>query len=537
MCAVPDNAVTDAVQTIEHALNAKLDGSPALFNALIIRLSKNNHESISQLLQALSGYAVTLSDGNDKRSASLRLLVDAALRFDFVSHADNEDALSAMHFFILNLISASSKYVEPVILIITTIISKTGQAAEGQLHSRLHSFLRKLLDVYPRCSGLLVRIVKSNFPHHVRPVEELQAYTRFLLGMAEYFENTLHRARLIDLIVEKMAIVDAYVPVEPVVGESIDSETSADMTEHGQEKVVEVNPTMQKMDVLLLEVCEFINRVSKDTTQNLFPEVFEAFVRAHKTRVVPMHRARFVPFSVYYAACCAGEGPVRWLVESLRQYFFDERLSKASRVSFVQHSAALVCRIRYFDSADALAWLNSLVSWLHSYLDFVETARAARRPTADADQHRLFYGAVAAVMYVTCYRRDALASSSDHPGNVIGRMRILRLLRSRLNPLKILPADLTQKFASVICEDGAFNLNEVFRKSSRQSIATKTCFNNLNYIHPFFPLEPPALPSFGTHLMQFYRQNPETTVLKMSDQKGEPSEAYVEEGLRNMVVV
>ena len=446
-----------------------------------------------------------LTDHQHPNCHNLKVLIDASLRFNYVLHCENEKALAAMQFFLLNLVSASSCYVEPVMVIISRTISKIELDKCEKVHEHFHRILQQLLVMYPRCAALMARTIKSNYPHHVRPVAEIQAYSRFLLQITTYMQNHVHRNRLIDLFIEKIATVDVHIPSEKTL-----QETSKGADEGKEVEVNSIDPMLQKMDVLIEEACKFLTHASKTMNPVLFTHTIVTFVQAYKMTVLPVQRIRFAPFVVLFAACCAGTNSVEWLIENLRECFFDETYSKSTRILFIQHSAALICRTRCYADQGVVHWLSSLVSWLHSYLDFADLRKREKRLRADVDRHLLFYGALSAVMRVVHFRRDALRSQFASAADVIARMRVNRLLRSRLNPLRILPAALTKKFVTVIGEEGNIHLDEVYQRSMRQSVPDRTCFNRPNHLAVKFPLEDPAFPSFDTYFKSVYRECPET---------------------------
>lgn len=429
-------------------------------------LRGTNPAAITPILTGLTYLAAHLHSQSGT-TADLISLIDAALTIDIQPCADKNPCLrTALHAFLLNLISADAAYVEPVINKFAARVFLTSVQHRARLEPVVYDILHVVLDTHPAAASLLSRIIRMRYPHPIRAAEEHVAYINAILHVARACHSPSVTRSVIATIFEKLGAIEALVP--------------SDVTDC---EGAMLRPEAEKMQLVLMELIRHVDIVYKEDAEYL-RSCFEPFFAAYESYIVPIESTRFTPYVMIYAAEKGGEALVHDLSERLRQSFFDPSMSHRLREKFLEHSSVVIMRSASVSSASALAWLKQLASWLNAYVDDVSRNGGGE---VDTDVHRLFYSGSASLMTTCCRRRDAVASNA----NVIPQMRLYRIVGSAMKPMLVVPRGVVDDFVKVVADCCGMDFNEIEDQNEGRFRPSRTRYGSRNEF--FYKLRCPDL--------------------------------------------
>lgn len=533
---------------IRTALAEKQEGSPLEFHRLQHALAGGDPADVAELLTGLTHFSALIShDASDESlAADLRVLVHAALEVDLLvcaapsftlsSRAQEDDAtaetitesdsaayptLNAFRLFVMNLVSADAAFVEPVLVMFAKRAFTLPLVKREPAVRHVYAVISMILSTHPRSSALLARIATEKYPHPVRPEPEHCAYARSVLHVARECHSQALRGDLISTVIEKVVAVEALVPRElfaepademppppPRVNfEAGAEEPDSDACEGGH--LIPLVKEAEKIDSMLSELCLYIDLAYADTPTELIQKHFDPLFTAFERFVLPVQGARFAPFVLLYAASVGGAAVVLDVVERLRQSFFDPSKPEGLRVHHLQYSSAMVICADLVSANDVVAWMSPVAQWLNNYID----AHDRRAPLytendIDTDVHNLFYTAACALMITVCRRTDAFDGGSCADQDAIARMRLFRIMSSKMNPMLVISKPIVDEFADVVLECDGMDLSEILEENKFRFIPSLTRFGARNRFTYSTPMEPLALPRTKRYVQRFMRVEP-----------------------------
>jgi RNA polymerase I specific transcription initiation factor RRN3 len=474
---------------------------------------------------SVNGDSVTASDGT----------CDAALD---TTSAVSTVLLDAYRDFLFNTASADSGFVEDLLSAFARLHFRLPFPAFASLVNCIHDVVPTILDTYPSAEAALIRVVAEKYPHPVRPEDEHQNYVRAVLMIASCATSPSLAASLISIVVERIAIIDASVPeqvgqfvldsraLSPVSLTSQDSNLKVldkthlpepcpgifaavenDATSAGAEEIVGfenpsgefvLDPGALKMDLVSSEFLEF----SKLWLRGDFGDAevsrrLEAVSRAIERFVLPA-QSTYAPFLLLHAASIAGKHHLNSLAERFRVSFFDPKLSRRVRISYLYCSSSLISRASVNTAADLISWVSKVANWLHSYIDRHDSLNT----TLDTDVNDVFYAGIFAIMSAICNRPSVFDPYAGGDRELADGLRFRRLMLSRMNPLLVMPSDLVSKFCSLVQERCGMDLGDVQLANRNRSMPSRTRYGSQNRFHGSLPMMTCALPQISRHLQQ-----------------------------------
>lgn len=411
--------------------------------------------------------------------------------------------------FLRNTVSADSAFVEDVLNASARLLFRLPLPAFDNVVAVAHDVIPRVLAMYSHAEMMCIRIFADRYPHPVRPAGEHQMYARAVLSVALYAPTSSLASDLISVVVEKLAIIDAMVP--DVIWEAVSADISRETLQSGYpgdlaiaDEDRKLVPEAEKMDMVLVEFCSFADALSV-ASERVSKRCLKAIIASVERFVLPTHRARHAPMILLYSACAVSRGAAWQVSERLRVSFFDPTIPNRLRVSYLQYSAAMVCRASVISAADAFTWLQRLATWLHSYIDDRQDDEWV---AVDVDVHELFYAGIFALMSVVTTRLDvfgAHAESSLGCNDVANNLRFLRIMVSDLNPLLVMPEKLVAAFCKAVEDHGDMRFDEVLEENRRKVLPSRTRFGNKNRFSSFMPLEECVLPAMKAVVKPYYR--------------------------------
>lgn len=488
-------------EVITNALSSHAAGNSLELHRLH-HVFANGASSVASLLHALTHLTVRLHAGDDS-STALRSLIDAALAVNLQSALENaasvgsksedltscneatpddqKDPLSAFASFVINLISIDATYLEPLLNLLVLQLFRIPIEQSAKFEPLIERIVNAAVNTHARATYLLTDAISRRYPHPVRPAAEHIAFSRAVLFVARAVPSAPIVRSIMNSLFERLSAIEANVPGDVRDFKLLDGKQTG--LDSACPSIVDDDllcPDALKLQAIMVEIVRHFD-LAHEHSLHVFRAVhLDALFHAYDTYVVPVHRTRFTPYILVYAASLAGRSCVFDVTERLRQAFFDSTQGVRLRGYVLEHSAVMVCRAKDISISEALSWLARLTSWLHAYID--AASASPLHTIVDVDVHRLFYSACATFMATLARRTDIFerASSSE----ALARMRISRILHSTLAPTLVLPSDVVVNFLDALNRLNSGNDVDLSRVHERSFAPTRTQYgapNRLSY--------------------------------------------------------
>lgn len=431
------------------------------------RLVDEDNEDRLTLLEELSVLVVTVG----LEDSSVEELVSQALRIPIEQIVISAPFLDTFEKLVLNLASSHAAYVEPCLYALSNSFILDPEEHETA-RNRILGWILQILDLHLTVERPYMLWIAKKFPHHRKRAVELRAYSRSILRIVELTSSHFLTERILNLMVLKVTAVDAEA-----------SSAFEELNESYHEMLGE------KMDLMLSEFLIFTQRniIDEEPRSRM---IFDHLVSSFERIVLPVDRPHSAPY-ILFLACACGHGYLKVMDERLRATFFDAEIPEAIRCSALLYSAGLVGRLKQADEMLILRWITSIVSFLHSYVDACEDEVTS---TIDADTHHLFYVAFGALMFMLISRVKLLLSTRSTNVETIRQMRLVRLIRSSLNPLRLQHDALTEAFTHAMFSSDILDCTDVLTRNKNVILTTRAKFGRRNALKLDFPFENCSLP-------------------------------------------
>lgn len=373
------------------------------------------------------------------------------------------ELIQAFCCFVLNLVSADAKFVEPALVSLTR---RSFTHSSPEVREAAVNLVPQLLRMYPAASEVAGVVFKDKFPHHVRATHELSNYIGCLLSVFEKCDSSILREAIIHSVIEKFVALQASVPANIYAKEDepeFDSPTRVVTFDLPEES--KFCPEVLKMDALMNEMFEFIDRVRTPLGEN-FPEiVIEPLLTAFDRFVAPVYGGRFVPYILMHGLASSDASIVERVVNRLSVLFFDTTMSQDVRLFYLSFAAALVVRVPSLTPYFVFSWLKRVCQWLNHQVQL----------NPEVGSNHIFSVATSYVVSVIIGRSGAL---SENDG--LAQLRITRVLA-----VARLPARLRKAFCTVAARIGGVDMRSV-------AVASRSNGKRRRYVE--YLLQPAELP-------------------------------------------
>jgi len=503
--------VTDYELTIHvrNALKAVLKGETEEYDQLIgnmhhnVRLGPDEVAMLVTILRALSG-AVSYIDIVHHRS-----LLSSLCGMSFWNYGP--DVMDALMVLVVTLATSNGKYVDlcldmlvsnfiPPYNFLEILKQPRGLAKKDQVLVRVHSALKGIADLVPLAPSRLEQIVRERVPNVYAKEAQIVVYVENMLmlecgDMGEFVGNSMIFElvnRLVDLDVEigwdevmlddpnskgifEMELEDMARPVD-------ESEMDMDVPqiEYTGRKVLWGNVVAQKLDTLMdltfdhLQSCFRNGRLDK---------VFEALLQSFQSTVLNAYKSKFAQFVMFYACSLDPEDCGTQFVSRLLEIFKSTVYPQDWRMSAVAYLASYLSRAKFLSTSYVTIILESLVDWCYKY-------SKNQSGEINLKNHRVFYAACQAGMYVLCFRMRSILATPRLKSQLVN-MPLEQIFKHPLNPLEVCLPLIVEEFLRqakaghlFTVSNGTFVFDHLFESDLSRA------FGGFQRLDVFFPFDP-----------------------------------------------
>lgn len=442
----------------------------------------------------------------------------------------------------------------------TSIVSKlVAEFAQPQTPIR-HSLLEHVVGLVPTARQVVAESLHASFPHKSEPARRILRYTQNMLQVVEYVPEV--QASAWRLITEKLIELDAELQVEldedeeeeelessedededrpketvfeytSDSDEDVDADNAMDIDDAAQTQLAKVP---QKLDKLLVHLLDYIT--TRLTAVSDDPQATGSFyaLQQHlfQTHILSTYQTKSVQYLVFSAAHTDPaymDAFLALLVETV----LSPTAQSDTRVKAAQYVASFVARARGIHPDQLRAVVSMLGDWLTRYVQEreLEVTTHANLGLGMA-RFRVFYAVAQALMYIFCFRRHQLKSSSltdsnnnndiiimgdndiDSGSAWVGELDELfrRLIVTKFNPLRYCQRTIVAMFAQLAQRDNLVYCYTVMEQNrlafgpsalaSPAAVASTQAHQASGMLDSFFPFDPLVLPATRRRVAPLY---------------------------------
>ena len=294
---------------------------------------------------------------------------------------------------------------------------------------------------------MLQQVILQRMPHKHMGKEVHQQYLHNTFRVAELPQAGAIREGLLLGIIGRLLEVDVEIKYEDLddlddFGEEDDGDALFDFEDASRATPSGSSPhighmrpldeTADKLDGMMDIVFAHLGR---RISAGDFDNTLQTLLRALQTSLLQTYKSKFTQFLIFYV-CSRDEkqSAAAGLCDVLYERLSNVAHPPILRVAAASYMASFLARASFLSSAFLMQRLLQLSTWATAFLDRHEEAVASG---SDAKQPQDVFDAVCqGVLYVLCYRMDAMADGGAAPLAQLRSLPLDRLLNHALQPLR-----------------------------------------------------------------------------------------------------
>lgn len=399
--------------------------------------------------------------------------------------------------FLVSLTSAQSKYVPAVLERLVAHFGKLPASmgrlpdeetvSRSQMFIRLHLAIRTVVKSVPSASGVLAKVVRTEFPTDLDTTRSYIQYQKHLLRTAGYTPPL--KAEILALITQRLVGVDVQIQQDledleeeaeerllqrpsskdrDHAGEDSDDSdmesvsSSEETSTEEEQRLKEVRLKVAKMDGTLDLLFDYYAPLIQDGSK---PEFNDAYLQllSHFTTFILPNRTRHAQFLLFHFAQTSEEHTALFNHRCCQLAFVNG--APTQRITAIAYLSSFIARGHHISA-------HSVREVVEALRDFLDAVRIRAEPDCrgpDRRAYSIYYAVAQAILYIFCFRWRDLVTGSAHPeldgddfdeDDVLAENRDLewlpglkesltRNIFSRLNPLKVCSPAIVAEFANI----------------------------------------------------------------------------------------
>jgi len=357
--------------------------------------------------------------------------------------------------------------------------------------AHIHNALRGIIAIAPLSSTYFAEAVKSYFPYTGKSLFILETYIVHILQLTVYVQEV--RFEMMQLLIDKLITVDVLVPRHKIAQENMYMDQL--QYERDQENI-------HKLDQLMAIVFAYMDSASFENgtlDYDYAKLLFKDLLKIHETFVIKTQSSH-VQFVLFYMASLHKDFTESF-IETCWRILQDPNYAGILRQASACYLSSFLARAKFVSKDVIKRELKKMSEWIHRYIDFQDD----NANQGNEMKHTPFYSACQALFYVFVYHHKMLLDSSSDI-KFIKSMNLVRIVTSRLNPLKVcldsivkMFARLTRMYQIVFC----YSIIERNNRSLEQ-MRVRNISESEEYMGKFFPFDPYVLPKSGKWIEPLY---------------------------------
>ncbi|QOU19272.1 hypothetical protein BRETT_004493 [Brettanomyces bruxellensis] len=461
-------------------------------------------ESLTTILTVLSQHVSRL----DNRAVTP--LIQALLKYDFLSHLSDTQFIKSYSTFLTVLVSGMPKWFSSISKI---LISSFTVKSEIELQP-IHKTLKYVIQISPASFSTLPLILRRNFPNKSAPKEDIVHYMENILYILTYCNDL--RYTVWSLIVENIIKLDVelqneiddvddedlnaalengsgdetdsdsnnnnddegnetnfpelanehLLPQSPNLSDKEDAGYDADYNEeeevesellHEEGDDEEYNLEIEGITDLSSKLDAVMQLIFKSTEKS-FTEIgleegngitlFNTLISIFRTFILPTHYTRCVQYLMFHMVQQQSDLTDSFLVMLLDVVFNSNEIA-SNRIKAMQYVCSFMARAKSLTRGQLLTVMKYLMSWCNEYV--TEREKEVGTGKGGMERFAMLYCVLQGLMYIFCFRfRDLKKEDNDEEWELRLDKFFNKMIMSRFNPLKFCNETVVLIFARIV---------------------------------------------------------------------------------------
>ncbi|KAJ3693175.1 hypothetical protein LUZ60_008655 [Juncus effusus] len=488
-------------------------------------VASDDKEQYNYLLSIVNPNSKFGPDEEALLATALKALSRAVSKIDAIYHASllsnifamriwflGNDAREALLELIITLAAVPDKYLDGCFHMLVTNFMPPDRIAlsfEGQrwnirkkeIHADLQLALRYISDLVPLAPLKLQFVIDKAMPRCFEPKHRIIAFVECMLGLvSEEIGETLGStllAKVVDLFNE----LDVNVSWDDILQEDqnkgifdMEIEDIDEFSSHFFDDPSKVNDGnkngvskannlfVEKLDSVMVIMCEHLkSRAENGYLLKDFGMLMDIFNRS----ILKLHKSKFTQFVMFYACSLDPEICGLNFAVRLADIFISKSEDPISRMSAISYLGSYLARAKFISPSIITSILRRIVEWCFDYCRLQNVQQRFFNPK----NHRIFYSACQAVMYILCFRMRALIEV-PHLKSILLNLPLGFIFCHPLDPLKVCLPSIVEEFMRQAKEASLFHASVPTIYENALDSELSRAFGGPNRLDLFFPFDP-----------------------------------------------
>lgn len=481
-------------KVIIEAINKKKEGNAENYRNVIEHLNTPNMKPM-----VLKGWIEGLDLCVSHLSAEDDILVGSTLKLPWVDK--DSEVVEAYITYLRGLVTAHTYFLRSILQ--SLVKEFLDPSLTTAMYLNVHAAIKELVSLVPDSLSYLVDELRRSIPFKTKPVAVQEVYVRNALYIITYSPALCET--ILRLLFNHSISIDVEVPKEmeeeeevqfeveglqPISDARVEVPSSMCLCVRYSKRSVMLNEMADKIDVLMSVMQEFIlficfcdGSLNEERTEELFKIMLKVF----DCEVITTHSTSYVQFLLFWMSSFHETLSFQFV-----NYLWNKFSSMQTPVVFRQaaagYMASYIARAKFLCVRIAKYLIETMMCWIHSYLDTLSPGNIR----ADPRVHAPFYSLCQAVFYVFAFRSKALLESADG-FDFLRKLNFERLITCPLNPLKFCLSTVTEVFADLMNRHElvfCYTILEQNRRLALPSSSQSFGSSVVNVMDCFFPFDP-----------------------------------------------
>lgn len=502
-------------RVIKSALDSLDNKNPESIDLLTsqIMLPASNPDALTpnSLSAVLTMLSQQISRLDSRRTTPL---IRALLKYDWLTHLDDEQFIQSYSTFLAVLVSGMPKW---FIEVCNKLIGDFTKGSEDKI-AIVHRTLKYIIQLSPASFNNLPGILRKNFPNKNSSKEDLINYSKNLLYLLSYCGDlrypvwSLLIKQLISLDVELQNEIDEVddeqlddalessasgddddgddqknnqsitvnasavdATVTETAYESEDEEGESELMNEGEEE--EYNVEMHTISDLSGKL-DSIMKLLFERTNNSFTKesldsgdgvlLFGTLIKVFKTYILPTHYTRCIQYLMFHIVQKQPSLTDSFLV-MLIDVLFNKKSALSERVKAMQYLSSFLARAKSVSRTQLLSVMKYLMDWCSEYVS--ERENEIGNGLGGMDRFLMLYAILQGLMYIFCFRYNEF-KKENNDGEWELRMDKFfnKMIMSKFNPLKFCNETVVLIFARIVQKVNLCYCFSIIEKNKRDRL-------------------------------------------------------------------
>lgn len=420
--------------------------------------------------------------------------------------------------FLVQLVLAHPYHLTPVMAVVVkkfipkvdaSVSVKMFEQQQGETYAKIyhqaHVFLAHLIDTVSCEDDQVLKLLHRCMPYFRHPVIQIRDYNRNLLKVCDYMPHL--RNEILALIIEGLTKFDAMYGRETWRA-ALDDYSQFDMDIDNVSHMIDRNQQHEfneKLDRCMKDLFDYLRRVSFDINGNFVSKeankAYAALRVIFKHTILPLQSSSSLPF-VWFYVCNFHPAYADDFVHMLWSMVINPTLQSLFRCNASCYLASFLSRAKFLTIEAVMDRVTEWAKWLNDYVKNQDDNTGGR----SAHVHAVFYAMCSATFYVVAFRCKELTNTNEGLKR-LKALKLHRLVRSSLNPLKYCDARVLSNFANFARNYHIVYCHEVIERNRRTG--NKNATDDYGF-RVFFPFDPCLLRRCAAVVNDVYNDYRET---------------------------